>query len=238
MSDTFKQHGVHNHIEVGANITLAGHVLGDHNRIVIRDSAYRSVVHIFISGNGNQVFIDKESEIKGLGIMCGNHVPAHGTRIHIGAEFTIEAGGRFYLYNSGNVLEIGDECMFSSNITLRGGESPHLIFDKDSGEYLDQSEGVFIGRHVWVGEGVYITKSASIADESVVGARSVVTRRFVQPHVAIAGNPARVVRENLQWIRNPGLLEEGSPFQAAYQSWWARFPARRPESAAMLGEPG
>lgn len=225
MSETFKQLGHGNHVEVGPNITLAGHVIGDHNRIVVRGSAFPSVLHLFVSGHRNRVFVDRESEIKGLGIMVGNHVPAHDTRIEIGEEFTIEAGGRFYLYNSGNVLKIGRRCMFSSQITLRGGESPHLIFDRTSGEYLDQSDGIFIGDHVWVGEGAYLTKSVSIAGESVVGARSVVTRRFEQPHVAIAGNPARVVREDLQWVRNPGELQPGSVYHAAYHEWAARFMA-------------
>lgn len=224
MTDQFKQYGVRNHIEVGANVTITGHVLGNDNRIVIRDTAGASQVQIYISGNGNQIFIDKDSEIKGLGLLCGNHVPAHNTRVEIGEEFTIESGGRFYLYNSGNQVKIGSRCMFSSGVTLRCSESPHLIFDKDSGAYLDQSDGVFIGDHVWVGEGAFLTKSVSIGDETVVGARAVVTRRFSQTHVALAGNPARVVRENLQWIRNPGLLQEGDKFHQSYHARMSGFP--------------
>lgn len=38
--------------------------------------------------------------------------------------------------------------MFSRQIVVRTGESPHLIFDADTEEYLDKSDGVFIGDHV------------------------------------------------------------------------------------------
>lgn len=220
----FQQRGSGNRVSVGANVELLGYVNGDNNQIEIRDTAGASKLHLFINGDNNRVFIDRDSEIKGLGICCGNHIRAHNTVIQIGPEFTIEAGGRFFLYNSGNRLTIGRECMFSSSITLRCGESPHLIFDSESGAYLDISEGVDVGNHVWVGEGVYITKSVSIADETEVGACSVVTKRFSQTHVALAGNPARVVREHVQWIRNPGLLQPGSAYHASYHAQAALFP--------------
>jgi len=225
MTEGFKDCGLRNHIELGANVALSGYVLGNDNRIVVQGTSAKSTLHIGISGHGNHIRIGAESEIKGLGILCGNHVPSHRVQVEIGDEFTIESGGRFYLYNSGNQVKIGARCMFSSGVTLRCGESPHLLFDKDSGDYLDQSEGVFIGDHVWVGEGAYLTKAVSIGDESVVGARAVVTRRFAHTHVALAGNPARVVRENLQWIRNPGLLAQGDRFHQAYHAQASRFQA-------------
>jgi len=227
LNASFQQHGSNNQLVLGANVVLSGQLVGHGNRIEIRDTGGPCQLQVFIHGDNNHIFIDKDSEIKGLGISCGNHVKAHDTRIEIGEEFTIEAGGRFYLYNSGNRVRIGKHCMFSSAVTLRCGESPHLIFDRDTGAYLDNSDGVEVGDHVWVGEGVYLTKSVSIGDETVVGARSVVTKRFSQTHVALAGNPARVVRENLQWVRNPGLLQPDTPYHRSYHAQVSRFPLPR-----------
>lgn len=103
--------------------------------------------------------------------------------------------------------------MFSRNITIRCGDSPHLIFDRTTGRYLDVSDGVFIGNHVWVGENVYITKKVTVPDECVVGACSVVSRRFSDTHCILAGNPARIVRTSIQWIKNYNILEDGSDFK-------------------------
>lgn len=116
--------------------------------------------------------------------------------------------------------------MFSNNVVVRCGESPHLLFDRTTGRYLDTSDGVFIGNHVWIGERAYITKSVTVADECVVGACSVVTKRFEVAHSAIAGNPARVVRENIQWVRNPGQLEENSIFHKSYATHIRSFSSK------------
>lgn len=225
MSESFQQQGQDNVVQLGAQVELAGYLFGHHNRVEIGDAAIPSRLRLRIHGNHNHVRIAHKAEIKDLTIVCGTHVPAHNVRVEIDEEFTIEVGGRFLLYNSGNRLSIGRECMFSNGVTIRCGESPHLIFDRDSGDYRDVSDGVFIGHHVWVGEDAYITKAVSIGDESIVGARSVVTRRFTDTHVALAGNPARVVREQVQWIRNPGLLEPGSRFHRSYHEQLAEASA-------------
>lgn len=59
-------------------------------------------------------------------------------------------------------------------------------------------------------------KNVTIPDECIVGAGSVVTKRFDRDHCVIAGNPARVVRENVRWIKNQGGLEKGSKFYQSY----------------------
>lgn len=224
MSESFQQHGQGNVVKIGAQVELLGQMVGHHNRIEIGDAAIPSKIFLRIHGNHNRLLIGRENEIKGLSISFGSHVPTHNARLEIGDEFTIEAGGRFLLYNSGNRLQIGHRCMFSNGITIRCGESPHLIFDRTTGAYLDISDGVSIGHHVWVGEGVYITKAVTIGDETVVGACSVVTKRFGETHVALAGNPARVVRQNVQWIRNAPLLEPGSAYERSFAAQQARFP--------------
>ena len=219
--------GQDNQIEIGSNVNLSGRIIGDRNRVLISDSAAASVVHVFIHGHGNTIRIDKPLYLRGLSIRCGNHVPAHDTELLIAESMSFEAGGSVLLYNSGNRCHIGSHCLFSNNLTIRCGESPHLLFDRHTGEYLDISEGVSIGNHVWIGERVYLTKRAGIPDESVVAACSVVTRRFDEPHVVLAGNPAKVARRDVQWIRNAKHLEAGSVYEQRFAEQAARFPRPR-----------
>lgn len=203
-------------------IKLIGYIKGINNSVIIEKSSGGSSINLAINGNNNSIKIEGNHRIKELKICIGNHVEANDVLLSIGPGFSNEGAGVILLYNSGSKFIIGNNCMFSNNIVVRCGESPHLIFDSKTGEYLDTSDGVFIGDHVWIGERVYITKNVTIPSECVVGACSVVTRRFDKLNCAIAGNPAKVVRENVQWIRNASLLKNGSIYKENYDLWMKR----------------
>ena len=162
-----------NVVATGRKVNVTGHITGSGNRIHIADARNPSNIHIDIHGDGNVIHIAEIGRIRELQIAIGSNFPAHNASLEIAENFSSEENCRFLLYNTGNVCRIGKNCMFSNSITIRCGDMPHLLFDRETGEYLDRSEGVFIGDHVWVGEGVYLTKRASIADESVIGAMSV-----------------------------------------------------------------
>lgn len=212
-----------NEVSCGDNVDLRGTIKGRGNVVRIAGADHPSSITLNIIGNDNTIDIAQIYFARGLSIMCGSHARGHRTRLKIGPHFSCETNCRFMLHTSGNSLTIGDDCMFSSDIIVRCGESPHLIFDEETGAYLDQSEGVRIGSHVWIGERAYLTKGASISDNSVVGACSVVTRAFQEPHVAIAGNPARVIRKGLRWFRNFHELEPNSKYARALEQFTSRF---------------
>ncbi len=66
---------------------------------------------------------------------------------------------------------------------------------------LNFAESIEIGRHVWIGRDVKVGKNVRIADNSIVGWGSIVTRRFDEPNVIIAGNPAKVIKRGINWDR-------------------------------------
>ena len=121
-------------------ITAVARELAD--EVIDRGWNLTTRLHVLVNGDGNRITVERNTELKGTVICCGNHVRAHDTELHIGENTTVEAGGRFFLYNSGNVLRLGRNCMLSSNVTIRCGESPHLLFNDGSGEYLDTAKAV------------------------------------------------------------------------------------------------
>jgi len=205
---------------LGENISINGYVKGIDNIIKIGKSDHPSKINITVNGNNNNIIIKDSVALKGLTIRIGNHTPANNCTLIIDSGFSIEGGGgRFLLDNHNNKLIIGNNCLFSNSITIRCGDSPHLIFNKKTGEYLDHSDGVFIGNHVWIGEKVYITKKTSIPSESIVAACSVVTKRFYEPHVVLAGNPAKEVRKDIQWIRNKKFIQKNSKYDVGFNQY-------------------
>lgn len=215
ISNKFESGDSSNIVNVANGCDLSGSIRGKNNFIEIGDLTHAKI-NLNINGDDNVVAISGKGYIRGISINIGNNVRANKTELRIGSNFSNEGGGEILLFNSGNKCIIGNNCMFSKNIKIRCGESPHLIFCKSTGDYLDISSGVFIGDHVWVGEDVYITKNVSIPAESMVGARSVVTKRFDETNIVLAGNPAKIVRRDIQWIRNPSLLKEGSNYHESY----------------------
>ena len=57
---------------------------------------------------------------------------------------------------------------------------------------------VVIHDHVWVGARVTILKGVEIGEGAVVAAGSVVTHD-VPAHALVGGNPARVIRQDVDW---------------------------------------
>ena len=216
----FQDTGENTVIDVPNELQLSGWIKGNGNSVYITSTTKPQKLHVQIHGEGNTIKIGRKALLNGLRIEIGSaKYRSDHTTLTIGDDFSIASRGRFLLPNSGNRVEIGHRCMFSNRITIRGGEYPHLIFDRGTGHYVDISDGIFIGDHVWVGEGVYINKSVTIPDDCIVGAMSVLTKRYSESHCVIAGNPARVVKENVVWMRNTSELEpesiERKSFEAA-----------------------
>ena len=44
-----------------------------------------------------------------------------------------------------------------------------------------------------------VEKNASIGDNSIIGASSIVTKRFDDTNIAIGGNPAKIIKKDVNW---------------------------------------
>ena len=96
----------------------------------------------------------------------------------------------------GNSIVIGKNCMFSSNINIRTGDS-HSILDAE-GNRINHGQSVAIGDHVWIGEGAKIMKGVQIQKDTIVASGAIVTHSFPS-NVILAGNPAKCIKEGVNW---------------------------------------
>ena len=93
-------------------------------------------------------------------------------------------------------VTIGDGCAIGRNVMIMDFDAHEITYKDGSKNRITAS--IEIGKHVWIGAGATILKGVSIGDNAVVGAGSVVTRD-VPANTIVAGNPARVIRDNIQW---------------------------------------
>lgn len=92
-----------------------------------------------------------------------------------------------------SLCEIGDYSIIAHRVSVMSGGNHHDIDDL-SKNFIDSNlplKKVKIGKNVWVG--VHSVILNDVADGTVVGANSVVTKKF-DSNLVIAGVPARVLR--------------------------------------------
>lgn len=96
-------------------------------------------------------------------------------------------------------IVIGGDCLFSFGIFIRTAD-PHLIYDSATKRKINPSASVFIGDHVWIGQSALLLKGTQIGSGSIIGGASCVAGKRIPSNVSAAGNPARVVRENVFFL--------------------------------------
>ena len=167
-------------------------VHGNNNQIVIGDFVKLEGASIAIYGDNNRVEIGGWSTLKGTEL----HIEKHGGSIEIG-EHTRILGKTHLAVLEGTSIRIGKDCLFSSDIHFRTGDS-HSVLDLE-GRRINPSEDITVGDHVWFGTKVTCLKGAKIPAHSIVGACALVTGKFDEPNCVLAGVPAKVVKKGMDW---------------------------------------
>lgn len=174
---------------------------GQGNTLIIAPGTRLYGCHIYVRGNHNKITIGTFCTLQNVEIW----IEDNGNEISIG-EHTSFAGATHLSATEGKRITIGKDCMFSAGITVRTGDS-HSIVDQN-GNRINPAKDVTLGNHVWVGNTVIITKGAAISDNSIVGTGSIVTRRFEESGVVLAGNPAKIIKNNISWDRERLPIKE------------------------------
>lgn len=171
-------------------------VVGDSNQITIEDESVLNNVIIFIRGNKNQIMISKDVKFNRGGELW---IEDDYCELFIGKNSTFE-DTHIAVTEPKSKVTIGNDCMFANDIDIRTGDS-HSIIDTKNNERINHAKNVFIADHVWVGAHSSILKGAGLAKNSIVGTRSVVTKRFETEGILIAGMPAKIIKNNITWDR-------------------------------------
>lgn len=165
------------------------------NNLIINESVLK-YCNITITGKNNIVSIDKGCSLIGMRILLqgNNNVVSIGKSCKINASKTqptvINASG-------GSKIIIGDNCLFSNNIEIHSSDY-HKIFNNE-GQIINKPRNIIIGNHVWIGLGCTILKGTKVNDDCVIGTQSLLNKVFDNTKCIIAGNPAQIVKQNINW---------------------------------------
>ncbi|MBB6447581.1 acyltransferase [Bacillus benzoevorans] len=167
-------------------------IIGNNNEIIFKSNSNLKDFKIYINGNNNRIIIHENSFIENGEFF----IEDDGNVIIINSNSTICFGFHFACIE-GTIIEIGEDCLFSSNVTIRTGDS-HSIVNMD-GERINRSNNVSIGNHVWIGNDCTILKGSIIKDNTIVGTRSLVSKKFSETGLIITGVPAKRIKSGVNW---------------------------------------
>lgn len=165
--------GMNNVIELEQGVRIkncAISISGNNNRVVFCKDSFANCADICTENDNNRIIIGENASL------CG--------QIHLAA---IE----------GTSIKIGKDCLFSSGIVFRTGDS-HSILDME-GNRTNPSMDIVIDDHVWIGHKVLINKGVKIGTDNVIGTGAVVTKSIIDTNTIIAGVPAKVVKRGVNW---------------------------------------
>lgn len=95
-----------------------------------------------------------------------------------------------------NKITLGDGVTLGRNVTIRDTHGGHVINRTD----FQTTAPIEIGDHVWLCEGCTIMPGVKIGAGAVIAAHALVLHD-VPANTMVAGVPAKVIRENVQWRR-------------------------------------
>lgn len=144
--------------------------------------------YIIIGENGKLIF-------KGCAnIAAGTTIRVDSGVLTLGENFNCNIN---CLISCTKEITIGSDVLLGWNVNIRDSDGHSIIYRDNIKASL---KPVVIGNHVWLCAYADILKGVSIADDCVIAYRSCVTKSFKDcPNSLIAGYPAKIVQQNINW---------------------------------------
>lgn len=175
----------------GISIHSTIRIRGNNNTVILHKGSVLQKAKIEIYGDNHNIKISSGAYLEGTHIV----IEDHKCTLTIG-ENTFIGPSHIAVTEDGSMIIIGDECMVSSNVQIRTGDS-HAIYNSE-GYRINHAANVNIGNMVWLGEGCKILKGVSLGDNVIVSTGAIVTKAFAC-NVLIGGIPAKILKQNVRW---------------------------------------
>ncbi len=141
----------------------------------------------------------------GLVVFRGRAILNHGSRISVEAKGVLTLGDGFHINAETTLIcrkeiTFGQDCLLSWHVLVMDSDLHRIVGLQ--GTAINPDAAITVGDHVWIGCRALIVKGSRIGSHCVVAAQSVVSGTFDASHCLLAGVPARVVKEGIDWQRD------------------------------------
>lgn len=174
------------------NIKINGNIKTGMIRLAAQKTSKRGLQvnkkAFLIVDNGGSITFKGDTSIG-----AGTSICAHGGDIILGDKFSCNVNCFIYCQKN---IEVGTDVLLGWNINIRDNDGHPIYQDK---VLINPDRKIVVGNKVWIASYVDVLKGVSLADGTVVGTRSLVTKSFYKENILIAGVPAKAIKENISW---------------------------------------
>ena len=95
-------------------------------------------------------------------------------------------------------VSFGKDNLLGWNVTVRDSDGHHVV---ENGVQKPAAREILFGEHCWIGSECSILKGAKTGDHCIVGFGSTLTKSYEVSHAVLAGSPAVIKKEGIDWKR-------------------------------------
>lgn len=168
---------------IGKNVKI-GKVIINCNKVTIGDNVYIASNNII---SCNELSIGQKTSIHSGNVFQGS------ANLSIGANSRIINNHYFDLYNN---IEIGN------NTWIAGKGSQFWTHGSIYTKLKNKNLSIVLKNDIYIGSASYFAPGVFIESKNLVGLGSVVAKSFLEKRTIIAGNPAVIVKQDIDWRVN------------------------------------
>ncbi|TCJ29450.1 acyltransferase [Nocardioides jejuensis] len=148
---------------------------------------------VLVGGDGATIFVGPHTFMTAADLYCGA-----GSTLVLNSHVVATGKAIVDARNGGSIVALPDQLWAAGAYVVT--DDMHRLEDLETGARLNAyGAHVRLGRHVWLGRDAIVSGHVEIGEGAVVGMRSLVRNQKVPAHTAVAGTPARVIREGVTW---------------------------------------
>ena len=164
------------------------------SKLILKNRVKVGVKQVTKSRLETRILLEKDATMqvdKPFSVFAGSYIRViEGGTLHIKGSGFINENVQI---TCGDKIEIGDGCFIGRDVIIRSYDAHQILK-----EGYQVSAPIKIGNRVWIGQRAMILKGVTIGDGAVIAAGAEVTKD-VPPHSVVAGVPAKVIDQDVEW---------------------------------------